>query len=96
MMQVAMQNMKRGYLRHFGGGESKRIIKSMISLHPSYDTVPYGIVIDTLKAKECSLLQKLILLVAGGESTRMLKSMHTVQPPAIKRLGDRIWAGLRR
>jgi len=96
MMQVAMQNREKGYLRHFGGGESKSMIQSTVAFHPSRDTVPYGIVIDTLKAKECSLLQKLILLVAGGESTRMLKSMHKVQPPAIKRLGDRIWASLRR
>jgi len=82
--RVAMQNMKRGYLRHFGDGESIA----------SSDVVPYDIAIDTLKAKEHSLLAKLSPLVAGGESMRMINTINSLQPPAIKGLGNRIWAGI--
>lgn len=85
--RVAMQNMKRGYLRHFGDGESIYQIKST-------DALPLDIAIDTLKVKERSLMAKLIPLVAGGESIAPLQSKLNIQPPAIRGLGDRIWAGL--
>jgi hypothetical protein len=92
--RVAMQNMKKAYLRHFGDGESRLSLKSSGLVHPSSDVVPYDIAIDTLKAKEHSLLTKLSPLVAGGESTPPLESMKTIQLPAIKGLGNRIWAGI--
>jgi len=92
--RVAMQNMRKGYLRHFGDGESMISVKSINDLHPSSDVVPYDMAIDTFKAKEHSLLQKLIPLVAGGESSKAVQSMQYLQPPAIKGLGSRIWAGL--
>lgn len=92
--RVAMQNMRKGYLRHFGNGESKSLEQSTIILHPSSDTAPYDIAIDTLKSKEQSLLRKLIPLIAGGESKAPVQSVNTLQPPAIKGLGKRIWIGL--
>lgn len=90
--RVAMQNMKKGYLRHFGDGESKVKLKSMALVQPSSDA--FDIVIDTLKKKEGSLLQKLIPLVAGGESKYQIQSKDLFHPPTIKGLGDRIWAGI--
>ena len=136
--RVAMQNMRKGYLRHFGDGESKirlksnrglqpspdafdiggsesksklksiraiqlppaedgesnTSLKSIQHVQPSSDTLPYEIAINTLKAKERSLLAKLIPLVAGGESKTMVQSSNCLQPPAIKGLGGRIWAGI--
>jgi len=92
--RVAMQNQKKAYLRHFGGGESTMAIKSNTILQPSADVVPYDIAIDTLKAKEHSLLAKLKPLVAGGESRTSIKSIFYFQPPVIRGLGDRIWAGI--
>jgi len=80
--RVAMQNMKKGYLRYFGGEESGSTSQL------SGDTVPYDIAIDTLKAKEHSVMKKLIPLVSGG------KSKSTLAPPSIRGLGDRIWAGI--
>lgn len=90
--RVAMQNMKKGYLRHFGDGESIVRLKSTKTVQPSADA--FDIAIDTLKAKERSLLQKLKPLVAGGESKHYFQSSYNIQPPAIKGLGDRIWAGI--
>lgn len=90
--RVAMQNMKKGYLRHFGDGESIAVIQSTPGFHPSIDA--FDIAIDTLKAKEQSLLAKLSPLVAGGKSIPGIKSTTFFQPPAIKGLGNRIWAGL--
>jgi len=92
--RVAMQNQKKAHLRHFGDGESIIRLKSRVLVQPSSDTLPYDIAIDTLKAKERSLLAKLKPLVAGGESNGGIQSIIFVQPPAIKGLGDRIWAGL--
>ena len=89
--RVAMQNMKKGYLRHFGDGESTIATKSIMIFHPSSDA--FDTAIDTLKTKERSLLQKLIPL-ARGESKIKFQSIVEIQPPAIKGLGDRIWAGL--
>ena len=90
--RVAMQNMKKGYLRHFGGGESILQVKSTTAVQPSTDA--FDIAIDTLKAKEHSLLAKLSPLVAGGESIGGINTKVTLQPPAIKGLGNRIWAGI--
>lgn len=90
--RVAMQNMKKAYLRHFGDGESTFRVKSTGPFQPSPDA--FDIAIDTLKTKERSLLAKLIPLVAGGESIEAIKSNSFFQPPTIKGLGDRIWAGL--
>ena len=137
--RVAMQNMRKAYLRHFGDGESNEVVKSRRRLQPSpkasnmqgsessnelksinnvqlplrsegsessqrlksmksiqlsSDTMPYDTAIDIFKAKEHNLLAKLIPLVAGGESTNLVQSTASIQPPAIKGLGDRIWAGL--
>ena len=80
--RVAMQNMKKGYLRQFGEEESGS------ASHLSGDTAPYDIAIDTLKAKEDSVMKKLTPLVSGGESKSVLS------PPSIKGLGNRIWAGI--
>lgn len=80
--RVAMQNMKKAYLRQFGEKESGS------GSHLSGDTVPYDIAIDTLKAKEHSVMAKLTPLVSGG------KSKSVLVPPSIKGLGNRIWAGI--
>lgn len=90
--RVAMQNMKCGYLRHFGDGESRLSVQSTLILQPSTDA--FDIAIDTLKAKERSLLATLKPLLAGGESISGVQSIGCVQPPAIKGLGNRIWAGI--
>lgn len=80
--RVAMQNMKKGYLRYFGDEESGSVS------YLSGDTAPYDTAIDTLKIKEDSVMAKLTPLVSGGES----KSVPS--PPSIKGLGNRIWAGI--
>jgi len=90
--RVAMQNMKKGYLRHFGGGESILQVKSITAVQPSTDA--FDIAINTLKAKEHSLLAKLSPLVAGGESIDGINTIVLLQSPAIKGLGNRIWAGI--
>jgi len=136
--RVAMQNMRKAYLRHFGDGESTQslkstnavqpspdasgiegsessgrlksigniqlpsseegestsVVKSKLTLQPSSDSLPYDIAIDTLKTKERSLLAKLKPLIAGGESISCVQSKANIQPPAIRGLGDRIWAGI--
>ena len=69
-------------------------IKSTGAFQLSSDTVPYDTAIDMFKAKERNLLAKLIPLVAGGESKKSVQSIDYVQPPAIKGLGGRIWAGI--
>lgn len=86
--RVAMQNMKKGYLRYFGDEESGSVSQL------SGDTVPYDIAIDTLKAKEDSVMAKLTPLVSGGKSKRKQESTTTLEPPAIRGLGNRIWAGI--
>ena len=80
--RVAMQNMKKGYLRQFGDEESGS------ASHLSSDTAPYDTAIDTLKAKEDSVMKELTPLLSGGESQSVLS------PPSIKGLGNRIWAGI--
>lgn len=80
--RVAMQNMKKGYLRYFGDEESGS------ASHLSGDTAPYDSAIDTLKAKEDSVMAELTPLVSRGE----FRSVPS--PPSIKGLGNRIWAGI--
>jgi len=80
--RVAMQNMKKAYLRQFGDEESGS------ASHLSGDTAPYDIAVDALKAKEHSIMGKLTHLVSGCESKSVLS------PPSIKGLGNRIWAGI--
>jgi len=78
--RVAMTNMRKAHLRHFGDAA---------------DLLPYDIAIDTLKAKEKSL-QKIIdkALSGGGESSLQFESIMTIQPPPIRGLGNRLWGGL--
>ena len=100
--RVAMGNMKKAHQRHYGAGESRATVKQSIrSLHLAPDLSPYDIAIDTLKAREKSLIKKveeiakgLPLFEARGESKSNVQSKKTLKPPAIKGLGQRIWAGL--
>ena len=99
--RVAMGNMKKAHQRHYGSGKSKGSIKSIVYTHPLPDLSPYDIAIDTLKAREKSLIKKveqiakgLPLFEAGGESKTTINSIGCFQPPAIKGLGQRIWAGI--
>lgn len=99
--RVAMGNMKKAHQRHYGVGESSSDTQSMATFHPTPDLSPYDIAIDTLKAREKSLIKKveqiakgLPLFEAGGESTPQVQSMNLLHPPAIKGLGQRIWAGI--
>lgn len=80
--RVAMQHMKKAYLRYFGDEESDS------ASHLSGDTAAYDIAVDTLKTKEDSVMKELARLVASGESRSM------PSPPSIKGLGNRIWAGI--
>lgn len=80
--RVAMQNMKKGYLRYFGDETSGSISQL------SGDTAAYDTAIDTLKNKEDNLIKKLTPLVSKGESESV------PSPPDIKGLGNRIWAGI--
>lgn len=97
--RVALENMKRAHLRQYESGESTPTSLSINSIQP--DLLPYDIAIDTLEAREKSLLKKLELTAkglplfeAGGESNRTLNSMIRANLPAIKGLGQRIWLGL--
>lgn len=80
--RVAMQLMKKAYLRYFGDEESGSVSQL------SGDTAAYDTAIDTLKTKEDSVMAKLTPLVSGAESKLVLS------PPSIKGLGKRIWAGI--
>lgn len=80
--RVAMQLMKKAYLRYFGDEESGSASQL------SGDTAAYDTAIDTLKAKEVSLMKRLTPLVSKSES-KLVPS-----PPSIKGLGNRIWAGI--
>lgn len=98
--RVAMQNMRKSHMRAFGDGESNKALQSTPQIHPSPDLSPYDIAIDTLHAREKSLLKTLEEgftkqpLIGGGESNRDIKSTRQFQPPPIKGLGRRIWLGL--
>ena len=103
--RVAMQNMRKAHLRAYGvsgAGESTKLVKSKVKLHPAPDLSPYDISIEVLQAREKTLLKTLgvtakgmpLFEMAGGESIETVKSMVIVQPPAIKGLGERIWLGI--
>lgn len=100
--RVAMQNMRRGHLRHYGGlGESIKVAQSNTISYPKPDYLPYDIAIDTLQGKEKGLLKKLQETMkgipsfeSGGESKALVQSIYNLQPPHIKGLGQRIWIGL--
>jgi len=100
--RVAMVNMKKALRRQYVGvGESKPLLQSTRIIHLTPDLSPYDIAIDTLHAREKTLIKKLgqtakglPLFEAGGESTLLVQSRFVIQPPAIRGLGQRIWLGL--
>jgi len=95
--RVAMQNMRKAHLRHYGlsgDGESITYIKSKVASHPSPDLSPYDIAIDVLHGREKSLIKQATKLVGGESKRRDTKSTIGLQPPTIKGLGDRIWLGI--
>lgn len=99
--RVAMGNMRKAHLRHYRGWESEKAIESRRIFHQPLDLTPYDIAIDTLGAREKSLLKRLEttykglpLFEAGGESKLALQSTYHIQPPAIKGLGQRLWLGI--
>ena len=98
--RVAMGNMKKAHQRHYGigSGESISLVNPKLPFHPLPDLSPYDIAIDTLKAREKSLIKKVEqiakTLEAGGESIVEVNSINLLQPPAIKGLGKRIWVGI--
>lgn len=100
--RVAMGNMKKAHQRHYKGArESKTELQSKLYTYLAPDLSPYDIAIDTLKAREKSLIKQveqiakgLPLFEAGGESKGIENSTSHIQPPAIKGLGKRIWVGI--
>lgn len=101
--RVSLQNMQKAHLRHYGSGarESRRNILSKNIFHLVPDLTPYDIAIDTLHAREKSLLKRLEgiakgvpLFEAGGKSIPSVQSNSPLQPPAIKGLGQRLWLGI--
>lgn len=64
--RVAMQNMKKAHMRSYRGwGESKERVQSRQSLHPQPDLMPYDIAIETLGAREKTLLKRLESTIKG-------------------------------
>lgn len=101
--RVALQNMRKAHLRHYGSGagESTLPIQSVLESHLVPDLLPYDTAIDTLRAREKSLLKRLEtiakglpLFEAGGESNASVKSSNSLHSPAIKGLGQRLWLGI--
>ena len=96
--RVAMVNMRKAHQRQYGASESTVEIQSIQGYHLAPDLSPYDIAIDTLKAREKSLIKKCEQIAktfeAGGESNLQVHSNATLQPPAIKGLGQRIWVGI--
>lgn len=99
--RVAMQNMKKAHVRQYGTGESTLLIQSKPFLHPVPDLSSYDIAIDTLHAREKSLLKRLGETARGlplfemrGESAKLIESTEPFQPPKIKGLGQRLWLGI--
>lgn len=89
--RVAVTLMKKAHERHFGeDGESKRVIDSTSFIQPSS---PYDISIKALQEAEKDCMKQLKKIV-GGESTVVIDSNLSFQPPAIRGLGDKIWIGL--
>ncbi len=84
-----------------GARESRRNFQSRMSINLVPDLLPYDIAIETLHAREKTLLKRLEtiakgvpLLEVGGESILSIQSMRLFQPPAIKGLGQRLWLGI--
>jgi hypothetical protein len=75
--RVAMENMRKAHIRHFGERESTE------SSELSSDLSPYDDSIDTLKAREKSLLKELNRLAPVFPKTLPIKG-----------LGARIWMGI--
>lgn len=101
--RVSLQNMKKAHLRHYGSGagESNLDLKSNCIFNLVPDLSPYDIAIDTLHAREKTLLKRLETIAkgvpmfeAGGESIYIMQSSNTTHPPAIKGLGQRLWLGI--
>lgn len=100
--RVSMENMRKAHMRQYGAGESTMSKKSTIFYHPAPDLSPYDIAIDTLHAREKTLLINLesiskdlpLFNMVGGESMARIQSIIAFQPPTIKGLGRRIWLGL--
>lgn len=98
--RVAMMNMKKAHQRHYGASESNKPLQSSQRIQLAPDLSPYDIAIDTLKAREKSLIKKVEQIAkelpseAGGESMTAYQSNSFIQPPAIRGLGSRIWAGI--
>jgi hypothetical protein len=96
--RVAMENMKKAHIRQYkvGASESMGGVQSSHFVQLAPDLSPYDIAIDTLQAREKSLIKRLesvakelpLLEMANSESNRIF------QPPAIRGLGERIWLGL--
>jgi len=81
--RIALQNMKKSCLRHYGLGETKIKDKSVIPLQPSPDV--YDAAIAEFRNREKTLM--------GGETNEGILSIFISQPP-IKGLGKRIWWGI--
>jgi len=101
--RVSLQNMQKAHLRHYGSGarESTTRIQTRMAFHLVPDLTPYDIAVDTLHAREKSLLKRLEVIAkgvplfeAGGESTVTTQSILYAHPPAIKGLGQRLWLGI--
>lgn len=99
--RVAMENMKKAHMRHYQGLESTTFFNSNIQINSKPDLLPYTIAIDTLEAREKSLLKSiesifkdLPLFESGGESIQVFKFNTAFQPPDIRGLGKRIWIGI--
>ncbi len=100
--RVSLENMKKAHRRQYAGAsESSVLLQSNNKTHLAPDLSPYDIAIDTLHAREKTLIKKLgqtakglPLFEAGGESKPGIQSNRKVHPPAIRGLGQRIWLGL--
>ena len=65
--RVSLQNMKKAHLRHYGSGAGESIIniQSTLPCNLVPDLLPYDIAIDTLHAREKSLLKRLEVIAKG-------------------------------
>jgi hypothetical protein len=77
--RVAMQNMRKAYLRHFGDGESNDVVKSRRRLQPSPKAFDMQGSESIVTLKSIQAVQ-LPLRSEDGESRQSLKSIGTVQP----------------
>jgi len=71
--RIAMQNMKKAHQRQYRGWESTHNIKSAFIFHQPLDLLPYDIAIDTLEAREKSLIKRL------GETYKGLPLFEIIQ-----------------